>query len=204
AHEVVNLLFVVSEGLLGEAPGGQVSVAAVSRGLGVGKDHAHVFAHQIIPVLDTLGVILAYQESGSGVEGRSVVGQQLLPVFGHQTGIGQDLYVGDLVVGDHIGTQSLQDGSGLGRRAAVGLLDVDRLTLLRLPVANEFRVQCSEQLPRDIVGGVEQLAVFSQSGSADGDAQSSGKQRPAKGGKAHVGISMRSLNESLALCVVIL
>src|SRR5690625_2122947 len=49
AHEVLDLLLVAVEGALGGPPGGQIGVAAVARGLGVGEDQFHVFAGQVGP-----------------------------------------------------------------------------------------------------------------------------------------------------------
>ena len=60
--KLLHLGVVIVEGLLGVGGRGQIGVARVARGLRVGEDHLHVVAHQVVPVLDVLGVARADQE----------------------------------------------------------------------------------------------------------------------------------------------
>ena len=105
------------------APGRQVVPARAARGLGVGRDHRDAGLHQVVPVLDALGVALAHQEhDGRGV-GRAVVRQPLLPVRRQQPGLGDGVDVVGQRQRDHVGLQPVDDRARLLARAAVRLLD---------------------------------------------------------------------------------
>ena len=58
--------------------------------------------------------------------------------------------------GDDVGLQSVDDRAGLLARSAMRLLDRDCLAGLRLPVFGESLVEILIQLPRRIVGNIQQ------------------------------------------------
>ena len=71
----------------GHSPSGEVIPPRAARGLGVRRDHRHAGLHQVVPVLDALGIALAHEEhDGRGV-GRAVVRQPRLPVRRDQLGL---------------------------------------------------------------------------------------------------------------------
>ena len=74
----------------------------------------------------------------------------------------------------HIGAQTIDDGTGLLAGAAMGLLDLDRLMALGLPMLVEGVVEFHIELARRIVGHVEQ-GVGGQCGA--------GEQRARQGGE---------------------
>jgi hypothetical protein len=84
--------------------------------------------HQVVPVLDALGIALAHQEhDGRGV-GRGVLRQALLPVGGDQLAlVGDGVDVIGQRQGDDIGLQAVDHRAGLLARAAVRLLDLEGL-----------------------------------------------------------------------------
>ena len=155
-QELVNLVLIVAEGVLGITQRGQVGVTAVTGGFRVRHYQGNVFANQVIPVLDVLRVVLANQERHGGIVGGAVVGQALGPVFGDQlAAFVQDVDVCYLIEGSYIGFQALNDGLGLLGRTGVGLVNFKGFTGLFLPVLLEFHVVGGEQLAGNIVRGIE-------------------------------------------------
>src|SRR5690606_34418450 len=117
---------------------------------------------QVIPVLDVLRVALADQERHGRIVGRAGIGQTVTPVFRDQVAaLVEDVYVGHLVVGHHIGPQALNDGLSLTGGASMGLLDLDSLAGFFLPFLNEKFVVGGKQFARDVIRGIEQLLVGS-------------------------------------------
>ena len=84
------------------------------------------------------------------------MGQAFAPVFRQQLALaGKDFDVGNLVEGDDVRLQPLQDGSRLFGGAGVRLLNLGRVGMFFFVE----RVVAGEQLARDVVGGVEQFFV---------------------------------------------
>ena len=97
-------------------------------GFRVGEDDADAFFSQITPVFDVLRVALAHEEGGGGVIRRAVMGQAFAPVFRQQLALaGKDFDVGNLVEGNDVRLQPLQDGSRLFGGAGVRLLNLGRV-----------------------------------------------------------------------------
>ncbi|MNS70400.1 hypothetical protein D3C72_1037430 [compost metagenome] len=71
----------------------------------------------------------------------------------------QDLHVGNLVVGHHIGFQTLQNRQRLLGRARVRLLDGQLVAVIVFrPLLFKRRVQGGKQFAGNIIGTVEQLS----------------------------------------------
>ncbi|MNE45086.1 hypothetical protein D3C80_1393530 [compost metagenome] len=158
-HELTGLGLIVAISLAGSAPGGQIGVAAITGGFRVREYQLHVITHQIAPGVDAFRVVLAHQERHGGIEWRTVVRQALLPICRDQlAAIVQDLHVTDLVIGDHIGTQTLQDCQRLFRRTGVGLFDGQFVVrMLLIPLLFKARVQRGKQFAGDVIRAVEQF-----------------------------------------------
>ena len=158
--EVLGLAFITvwtAIFALGEFPGSQVVPARAAGGLGVGRDHLHIGAHQVVPVLDALGVALAHHQHDGGGVGRAVVRQALLPVFGNPATVGvQGIGVARQGQRGHIGFQPVDDGAGLLARSAVALLDGHVLAGLGLPVLGKGLVELHVQLAGGVVRHIEQ------------------------------------------------
>ena len=104
----------------GELPCGQIIPARTARCFGVGGDDLDVRAHQIIPILDALGVARAHDQHDGGGVGCAVVRQTLLPVFGNQLAVGmQGIHIACQSQRDHIGIVAIDHRAGLLARAAV-------------------------------------------------------------------------------------
>ena len=142
---------------LGKFPCRQVVPARAARGLGVGRDHLHIRAHQVVPVLDALGIALAHHQHDGGGVGRAVVRQALLPILGDPATVGvQRIGVARQRQRGYVGVQPVDDGAGLLARAAVALLDGHVLAGLGLPVLGKRLVELHIQLARRVVRHIEQ------------------------------------------------
>ena len=140
------------EGVLRVAECAKVGVAPVAAGFRVGEDDADAFFSQIAPVFDVLRVALAHEEGGGGVIRRAVMGKAFAPVFRQQLALaGKDFDVGNLVEGDDVRFQSLQNGGRLFGRAGVRLFDLRRVGVFFFVE----RVVAGEEFARDVVGGVQ-------------------------------------------------
>ena len=150
--EFLHLGVVAVERFLGVGGGRQIGVARIAGGLRVREDHLDVVADEVGPVLDVLGIAGADEEGRQRIEGRGLVGEILLPVVGDEAVLDQEVDVGDLVEGDDVGLQPLDDGARLLGGAGMRLVDGDA----RMG-GDERLVLGGEQLACDVVGGVEQL-----------------------------------------------
>ena len=158
-HEGASLGRIIAVGLAGGAPGGQIGITAVAGGFRVREHQFHVVTHQIVPGVDALRVVLAHQKRHGGIERRAVVRQARLPVRRDQLpAIVQDLYVGDLVVSHHVGTQALQDRQRLLRRAGVRLFDGQLVVrMLLIPLLFKAGIQRDEQFTGNVIRAVQQF-----------------------------------------------
>lgn len=155
-YEVVDFVFVVVEFFFGGYLGGEIGVVVVIGGFGVGEYYVDFVFGQIVLVLDVFWVVFVYQEGGGGVVGVGIVGQLFVLVFGNQVVfVVQYVDVGDLVEGDYVCFQFLEDGVGLFGRVGVGLFDGDVFVGLFFLVGLEFWVIGLEQFLCDIVGVVQ-------------------------------------------------
>src|SRR5690554_2617373 len=110
-QELVNLCFVVTEGILGVSQCGQIGVTAIAGGFRIRHDQGNIITNQVIPVLDVLRVVLAYQERHGGIVGGTVVWQTLCPVFRDQaSAFVQDVDIGNLVKGGYVCLEALDNG----------------------------------------------------------------------------------------------
>ena len=106
-HEILGLAFVVVGLAQGVAPRRQIVPARAAGGFGIGRDDGDSGPHQVVPVLDVLGIAFADQENDGRSVGRAVVREAALPVLGQQSGLVRD---GVDVIGqrqrDHVGLQA--------------------------------------------------------------------------------------------------
>ena len=164
---LANLVLIAVELLVGGAPGGQIGIAAVTGSLGIGEHQLYVVPGQVVPALNILGVTFTHQKRHGGEIGRTVVGQTSFPVGGDQLAfLVQHIHIGHLVVGNHIGTQALQNGLCLAGRAGMRLFDLQLFTGLLLPMFGEHRVDVGKQLAGDVVAAVEQFLCLKGNGGA--------------------------------------
>jgi len=157
AHEITRLRLIAVVGAQRIAPGRQIVPARPAGGFRVRRDDGHTRLHQIRPVVNGLRVALAHhQQNPRGIR-HAVVGQLGLPIGGEQPRM-----VGDRVdirlqrEGDDIRLQPVDHRSRLGAGAAVRTADRQLLAGLRRPLRRERLVDGGIQLPRRIVGYVEQ------------------------------------------------
>ena len=120
--------------------------------LRVGRYHFHARLHQVVPILDALGVALADQEhDGRGVGG-AVLRQRVLPIGGQQLALRGD---GVDVIGQrqrgHVCFQAINDGAALLARAAVAHAEGHFTAGLLFPVRGEGGVDGLVQLARGVV-----------------------------------------------------
>ena len=155
-HEGIRLGGIALVLLQRKGIGGEIGIARVARGLGVGEDDLDVIAHEVGPILDVLGVARAHQEGREGIVGRGGIGESGRPVLRHIAGPGQRIHVDHLVEGDHVRLQPLDDGARLAGGAGVGLVHRQFLAGLALPEGDELGIDGREQLAGDVIGDVEE------------------------------------------------
>ena len=113
--------------------------------------------HQIVPILDPLGIALADQEDDGRGIGRAVVGIFRLPVRIDRLALADD---GVDVIGErqghHIGVEAVDHRPRLGAGAAVRHLDRHGVAGLLLPVFREERVIGLVELAGRVVGDIGQ------------------------------------------------
>jgi hypothetical protein len=81
-----------------------------------------------------------------------------LPICDDQVAlIVQHLDIGDLVERHHIGLEPVEHGARLLRRTGMRLVDGEVLAGVRLVFRNEFLVDVRVELPRNIVGHIEDV-----------------------------------------------
>ena len=141
---------------LRERQGGEEIPARAARGLRVRRDHPHARLQQIGPVVDRLGVALAHQEHDRAGIGAGIVRQPLLPVRRQQAAPRQRVDIRRQRQGHDIRLQPVQHRARLRAGAAMRLVDGDRLAGLGLPGGGEGGIDRPVQLPRGIIGDVEQ------------------------------------------------
>src|SRR5690606_21140005 len=67
----------------------------------------------------------------------------------------QHVDIGHLIEGDHIRLQPFENEAGLTRGACMGLLDLDVLPCLFLPLSREYRIQLGKKFARNVIGKIE-------------------------------------------------
>jgi hypothetical protein len=111
---------------------------------------------EVIPILDVLGISLSHEEGERGLVGRAVGWQAALPVFRQESRLGDGIDIRGERERDDIGLEPVNDRAGLFRRASVGLVELDLLAGFFLPVFREGGVELGVELPRGVVGDIEQ------------------------------------------------
>ena len=142
--------------LLHITPGSQIGITAIATGLGVDHDHLDAGLDEVVPVLDGLGVAVAGEEQHGGRGGGCVVGELLVPVLGHHTGVGEEVDVGRGVHGHHVGIQAIGHGACHGAGACVGLVDLHVFAGGLLVMGDEGCVVILVELTCHVVRAVEQ------------------------------------------------
>src|SRR6185312_15812326 len=138
----------------------EVVPARTARGLRIRRYHRYSLADQVAPVLDVLRVALANQENNGRCVRRGMLRQTRLPVDGQQLAVVRDrVDVRGQRQRDHVGRQAVDHRARLAARAAVRLVDGDRVAGLLLPVLGEGFVEVDVQLAGRIIRDVEQRDV---------------------------------------------
>ena len=147
------------------APRGEVVPPRATGRLRVRRDHLHVGADQVVPVLDPLRVPLPDDERDRRRERRAVVRQLLLPVRRQRLAALRDLV--DVVreaERHHVRLEPVDHRTRLRSRPAVRLLDLHLLPRAPLPLPRERGVDVLVQLARRIVRHVEQRHLLLRGG----------------------------------------
>ena len=187
-HVVADRVLVAGEFLVGERPGGEVVPARAAGGLRVRRDDLHVVTHEVVPVLEALGIAGAHQEDDRRGVGSGVVRELRLPVLRDLAGLRDD---GVDVAGererDDLRVEAVDHRPRLGAGAAVRALDVEGRVAERLPVRVEGGVVVPVELARRVVGDVEELGLrVGRAGEAGGD-----ERRGGHGGETAPGAAER-------------
>lgn len=144
-------------GLQRVAPRSEVVPARAAGSLGVWRDNFNAFADDVRPVLDVFGIALADDEDDGGGVGGRVLGELRAPVGGDQVAVGvQGLNVRRKGEGDDVGFKSVDHGTSLLARAAVGLIDLDGLVVLCLPLGGKEGVDGGVEFACGVVRDVEE------------------------------------------------
>ena len=88
--ELLDFDRIVVELFLGISPGGEVVPAGASRSFRVGRHDGHPVLHDIVPILDSLGVSGADHEDDRRGVGGAVVREPLLPILWYRFALGDD------------------------------------------------------------------------------------------------------------------
>jgi hypothetical protein len=137
-------------------PGAEVIPARASRRLRVGRNHLEAWLHEVIPILDVLGIALAHQEDNRRSIRRTVVRQPLAPIRGYLS----RLFDNGVDVGlerqrHDVGFDAVDNGAGLRAGAAMRLTNGDCLAGLRLPILDEGGVVGAIKLTSRVIGNVQ-------------------------------------------------
>ena len=127
-------------------------------GLRIRGDDGDARLYEVVPVLDFLRIAGAHEEHNGARVGRGVFREAGLPVGGNEFGPFMERV--DVLTErerDHVGLEAVDDGAGLFAGAAVRLFHDDGVAGLGLPMGGEGPVEIGIELPRRIVGDVEQL-----------------------------------------------
>ena len=158
-QELLGLGLVVVPFFQGVAPGRQIVPAGAAGSLRVRRDHLDARLDQVFPVLDALGIALPHQEDDGRGVGRAVLRQPALPVLGDLALLRDGVDVVGQRQRHDIGIQPVDHRARLLARAAMRLVDPQRIAALGFPVRGERLVVLDIKLARRIVRDVQERRV---------------------------------------------
>src|SRR6185503_15461040 len=128
---------------------------------GIRRDHRNPRLDEIIPILDLLGVSLAYQKYDSRGVWRAVLRQTLLPIGRNEpSGLRNSIDSVSQSQRYHVRLQAVDYASRLLARTSMRLLNRHCLAGLRLPIFSEGCVVVLVKLTGGIVRNIKQRNVL--------------------------------------------
>src|SRR5439155_7414424 len=181
-HEGAGLRLIAAGLLQRVAPGREVVPPRSARGLGVCGDDRDAWFEQVGPVLDALRVAFAHDEYDRRRIRRAVLGKPFLPAGRDEAAFLDGVDVVGQGQRDDVGLEAVDDRSGLLARAAMRLVDGDRLARLLLVARDERGVDRLVQLARRVVGDIQQRRVLRPRGGRGADGRDQGGEDGDAGG----------------------
>ena len=161
--EVASLRVVAAGLALRVAPGREVVPPRPAGGLRVGRDDGDSGLHEIVPVADSLRIARAHQKHDRGGERDGSVRQPSGPRCRKEPRASDRVDVVSQAQRDHVGFESVDDGSRLLRGAAVRLPNRHRDAGLVAVALREGGIDRLVELPRRVVRDVEDLDLLRRS-----------------------------------------